>query len=38
MLDFVLVTAAFLVLWGIPILLAKWIVKHKIDKGVKGWS
>ena len=37
MMQLLLVTAWFLVMWGIPILLAKWIVKHKIDKGVQGW-
>lgn len=24
--------------WTLSILLAKWVVKYKIEKGVKGWS
>lgn len=37
MLENLLVLGAFALFWGIPILIAQWIVKHKIDKGVKGW-
>lgn len=38
MVQGLLVLGAFVIFWGGPMLLAKWIVKHKIDKGVKGWS